>query len=351
MTGIKAVAREAGVSIATVSNVMNKRKPVSPKLEARVNKAITDLSYSVNPVGRGLKSNRTNQIGVIVPSFSQVYFPAILQGIQQAGLAHGCTVSVFETNGDMDSEKKHVKFLEHSWVDGIILASYANSKIKSDREYICSLAEIGNQRKKIPVVSLENILGSSIDAVIVDNSKAAQIATSHLLSLGHKEIAHIAAPQKFNIGELRLKGYKKTLEEAGIPFNAERVCEGDFSPISGYHCMQQLLDKNTSFTAVFAANDQMAIGAMRALYEKGRRIPKDVAVIGLDNNFPSTLVSPSLSSVNFPKFEMGYQAMEQLFSRIADPEQKRCVIVLETELIIRQSTSKYGDSTWNLEDW
>lgn len=351
MTGIKAVAREAGVSIATVSNVMNKRKPVSPELEARVNKAIAELSYSVNPVGRGLKSNKTNQIGVIVPSFSQVYFPAILQGIQQAGLTHGCTVSVFETNGNVDNEKKHVKFLEHSWVDGIILASYANSENKSDREYIWSLAEIGNQRKKIPVVSLENILGPSIDAVIVDNSKAAQIATGHLLSLGHKEIAHIAAPQKFNIGELRLKGYKKTLEEASIPYTAKRVCEGDFSPISGYRCMQELIDRQVSFTAVFAANDQMAIGAMRALHERGLRIPEDVAIIGLDNNFPSTLVSPSLSSVNFPKFEMGYQAMEQLFNKIAAPEKKRTVIILETELIVRQSTSKYGDNTWDLEDW
>jgi DNA-binding LacI/PurR family transcriptional regulator len=351
MTGIKAVARAAGVSIATVSNVMNKRKPVSPELEARVNKAISELAYSVNPVGRALKSNKTNQIGVIVPSFSQVYFPAILQGIQQAGLAHGCTVSVFETNGDMDSEKRHVKFLEHSWVDGIILASYANSENKSDREYIWSLAEIGNSRKRIPVVSLENILGPSIDAVIVDNGKAAQIATGHLLALGHTAIAHIAAPQKFNIGELRLKGYKKTLEEAGITYHSEMVSEGDFSPISGYRCTQQLLDSGIAFTAIFAANDQMAIGAMRALHEKGLRIPDDVAVIGLDNNFPSTLVSPSLSSVNFPKFDMGYQAMELLFSRIAEPKKPRAVIILETELIVRQSTSKDGDSTWALENW
>ncbi len=349
MAGIKDVARRAGVSIATVSNVMNKRKPVSAELEVKVWKAVQDLNYEVNPVGRGLKSNRTNQIGVIVPSFSQVYFPAILQGIHEAAMKYGYTVSVYETNGNVENEKKYVKFIENSWMDGIILASYANIENKSEREYIWSLSDIGTDKKKIPVVSLENILGPSIDAVIVENKKAAETAMGHLLSLGHNEILHIGAPQKFNIGKLRMEGYKNALEEAGIRFDSDKVCEGDFSPVSGYNCMKVLLERSIPFTAVFAANDQMAIGAMRALLDKGISIPEDVAVIGLDNNFPSTLVVPSLSSVNFPKFDMGYKAIELLSQRISEPEpEKRSVIVLDTELVVRKSTSHDGDNRWNL---
>lgn len=351
MVGIKEVASRAGVSISTVSNVINQKKPVSPELMARVNEAIDELQYEVNPVGRGLKSNKTNQVGVIVPSFSQVYFPAILQGIHEAGIKYGYTISVFETNGDVEQEKQHVKFLQHSWTDGIILASYANRENISDRNYIRSLSNIGNGKKFIPVVSLESILDPSIDAVIVDNKKAASIAVKHLIEQGHKEIAHIAAPLRFQIGELRLEGYRETLINSGLKFDSALISEGQFSPTSGYHCMNKLLDQGNSFTAVFSANDQMAIGAMRALLEKGYRIPEDVAVIGLDNNFPSTLVTPSLSSVNLPKFEMGYQAMTLLSERLKQPESPRRVITLDTELIVRKSTSSEGDSTWNLNNW
>lgn len=351
MTGIKEVARKAGVSISTVSNVMNETKPVSSELKARVNDAIYELQYEVNPVGRGLKSNKTNQVGVIVPSFNQVYFPAILQGIHEAGIKYGYTISVFETNGDVEQEKQHVKFLRHSWADGIILASYANNENISDRNYIRSLSNIGNRKKNIPVVSLESILDTSIDAVIVDNKKAASTAVTHLISQGHKKIAHIAAPLKFQIGTLRLKGYTETILGAGLNIDESLICEGDYSPISGYHCMKELLEKQKDFSAVFAANDQMAIGAIRALLEEGYRIPEDVAVIGLDNNFPSTLITPSLSSVDLPKYEMGYQAMTLLTERMKEPDSPRCVITLETELVVRKSTSSDGDSTWNLNNW
>jgi DNA-binding LacI/PurR family transcriptional regulator len=279
-----------------------------------------------------------------------VYFPAILQGIHEAAMRFGYNVSVFETNGNVENEKKYVGLIKNSWMDGIILASYANIENKSEREYIWSLSDVGTSKKKIPVVSLENILGPSIDAVIVDNQKAAETAMGHLLSLGHTQILHIAAPQKFTIGKLRMEGYRNALKEADIHFDPDKVCEGDFSPISGFNCMKFLLERKASFTAVFAANDQMAIGAMRALLDKGVRIPEDVAIIGLDNNFPSTLVVPSLSSVNFPKFDMGSKAVELLSQRILEPVEKRSVVVLDTELVVRKSTSRDGDNRWSL-DW
>lgn len=351
MVGIKEVAKKAGVSISTVSNVINEKKPVSPELKARVNEVIEELQYEVNPVGRGLKSNRTNQVGVIVPSFNQVYFPAVLQGIHEAGIKYGYTISVFETNGDVELEKEHVRFLQHSWSDGIILASYANGENISDRKYIRSLVESGNRKKAIPVVSLENVLDPGIDAVVIDNRNAAATAVNHLISMGHKTIAHVAAPSKFQIGVLRLEGFKETMQQAGLSVDTDLIAEGDYSPVSGYNAMKVLLKKGKKFSAVFAATDQMGIGAIRALLDEGYRVPEDVAVIGIDNNFPSTLITPSLSSVNIPKYDLGYQAMHLLNERMKDPGRPRCVITLTSELIVRKSTSSQGSGSWNLQGW
>ncbi len=351
MVGIKEVAKKAGVSISTVSNVMNEKKPVSPELKARVNEAIEELQYEVNPVGRGLKSNKTNQIGVIVPSFNQVYFPAVLQGINEAGIKYGYTILVFETNGDVELEKQHVRFLQHSWSDGIILASYANRENISDRKYIRSLLDNGNRKKKMPVVSLEIVLDPGIDAVVIDNRRAAETAVNHLISLGHRSIAHIAAPLRFQIGHLRLEGFKETMQQAGLAVDEDLIIEGDYSPISGYNAMKKVLKKGKKFTAVFAGNDQMGIGVIRALLDEGYRVPEDVAVIGIDNNFPSTLIVPSLSSVNLPKYDLGYQAMHLLNERMKDPDRPRCVITLESELVVRKSTSSEGSGTWNLVGW
>ncbi len=351
MVGIKEVAKKAGVSISTVSNVINEKKPVSPELKIRVNEAIEQLQYEVNPVGRGLKSNKTNQVGVIVPSFNQVYFPVVLQGIHEAGMKYGYTILVFETNGNVELEKQHVRYLQHSWTDGIILASCANGENISDRKYIRSLLDSSSRKKRIPVVSLENVLDPGIDAVVIDNKKAAQTAVSHLISLGHKNIAHIAAPLRFQIGNLRLGGFSETMKQAGLSVDPDLVCEGDYSPISGYQAMKKILGNGKSFTAVFAGNDEMGIGAIRALLDEGYQIPDDVAVIGIDNNFPSTLITPSLSSVNLPKYDLGYQAMYLLNERMNDPEKSRCVITLESELVVRKSTSEEGSGTWNLQGW
>lgn len=351
MVGIKEVARKAGVSISTVSNVINGTKPVSPELKARVNEAVGELQYEVNPVGRGLKSNKTNQVGVIVPSFNQVYFPAVLQGIHEAGIKYGYTILVFETNGDIELEKQHVRFLQHSWSDGIILASVANGENISDRKYIRSLVDRGDKKKSIPVVSLENVLDPGIDAVVIDNRKAAATAVNHLISLGHRDIAHISAPMQFQIGNLRLEGFKRAMKQADLKVDEDLVEEGDYSPISGYRAMERLLKKGKKFTALFGATDQMAIGAIRALLDAGLRVPEDVAVIGIDNNFPSTLITPSLSSVNLPKYDLGYQAMHLLNERMKDPGRSRNVITLESDLVVRKSTSQEGSGTWNLVGW
>lgn len=349
--GIKDVAERAGVSPATVSNVLNKKKPVSQKLESRVWEAVNELEYHANPFGRGLKSSRTNQIGVIVPSFSQIFFPRILQGIHEAARTGGYIVSVFETHGNIEIEKKHIEYIQNSWFDGVILSSFADSENRKDRKYIETLNRLGTMKKNIPLVTLENIVGEYADAVIIDNQAAAEKAVNHLIAIGHHRIAHVAAPTKLKNGRLRLEGYRNALEKGGFVVDPSLICHGDYSAISGYHAVKSLLDEQINFTAVFAASDQMAIGSMRALLDAQLRIPEDVAIIGLDNNFPSSLVTPTLSTINIPKFEMGYQAFKLLVERIENPTKTRKIVTLGHDLIVRRSTSNDGEQKWILEGW
>jgi len=353
MASIRDVARKAGVSISTVSNVINNNKPVSPELRERVEKAIKDLNYKVNPVARGLKSRKTNQIGVILTSFSRIFFPLVLKGIQETAVKYGYSVCVYESDENIEKEKAYIKLLENSWVDGIILASCANVNVEEDKDYLHKLANLGSKHKKIPVVSIECTLGNGVtDAVLIDNRKAAYTAVKHLIDLGHKYIAHIAAPLKFPMGAHRLEGYKDALLEANIEIDEDLIKEGDYTPVSGYNAMRQLLLKEKLITAVFAGNDQMAIGAIKAIREAGLKIPEDIAVIGFDNVFPGSIISPSLSSINVPRYKMGAEAMDILHHKISNPEDtQRSVITLETRLIVRQSTDLRGDNTWDFYGW
>lgn len=351
MVGIKDVAKRAGVSIATVSNVINKRKAVSEELTAKVNEAIEALGYEVNPVGRGLKSNVTNQIGVIVPSFNQVFFTPVLKAIQETAEEYKLQVLVFETGGSVEKEREHVSYLRNAGADGIILASLATNENISEREYIRSLGHMKNRKKAIPVITLENLLDPRLSAVVIDNEKTARIAMSHLLEKSHKRIAYIGGPLKFHTGKHRRKGYEDSLFEKGITVDESLIKEGDYSPKSGYKAMKELLNGKPDFTAVFAANDQMAIGAMKALMDSGKTIPKDVAVIGMDNSFPSSLVSPTLTTVDIPKYEMGKEAMDLLVERIKNPNLLPEVRILDTKLIVRKSTDPDGDNFWDLENW
>lgn len=350
--GIKDVAKLAGVSISTVSNVMNGNKLVSKELEKRVRDAINELGYTVNPIASGLRSSKTNTIGVVITSFQRVFFAQMLKGIQDTVVKHGYMVSVFDSNDSLKHEKRYVQHFVHSMVDGVIILSLADGNDPEDAEYFEKLGNLGNTRKKIPVVSIERTLGSAnTDAIMSDNLLSGYIMTKHLIESGHKRIAHITGPLTMEMCQLRLQGYKQAMEEANLTIESNWIKNGDFSPISGYLCAGDLI-KQTHCTAIFAANDQMAIGAIKLIKEKGYKIPEDIAVGGFDNIFPSTLVSPSLTTINVPTYQLGVMAAKQLIKRIngekTGPGEN---IWLKTQLIVRQSTSVKGDRTWDLSGW
>ena len=353
--GIKDVAAAAGVSIATVSNVLNGTKSVSPALVQRVMQAVDTLDYRANAIARGLKRGRTQSLCVIVPSIMSVFFPKLLHGMQQAASAHGYSLQIYETDQRLAQEQAILERLREQWIDGILLSTCANPQ--TDGDYLQALSRLSVNGRHIPVVCCESAPHPDLDAVVVDHFSAAKDAVAYLLGLGRTRIAHIAAPLRFAMGQARRDGYLAALQAANLPQQEARIAEGDYSPQSGYDRMCELLrGSHQPPDAVFCGNDQMAVGAIRAIQTHGLRIPDDIAVMGFDNNFPSTLISPALSSVAVPKQRMGRESVELLITRLEQLQQKETdrstrIVVLETQRVIRQSTDFHADSDWDLEDW
>ena len=349
MSSIKDVAEKAGVSISTVSNVINGTKYVSDELKYRVNKAIEEFKYEVDPVARSLKSKKTMTIGVVITNINRIFFPQVIKGIQDSAAKHEYSLTFFNTNDKLEDEKRFVQMLGNNWADGIILDSVADT---DDKDYFEYLSALGNSKKRIPVVSLERRLDTyGIDSVVVNNFHGGSLAARHLLDCGCRKIVHITGPLSSCIVRDRLNGYAEELKKAGLDMDKAGIMEGDFSPLSGYHAMKQLLLDGIDMDGVFASNDQMAIGAIKAIRENGRMIPEEIKVVGFDNTFVASIVEPSLTTINLPKYKMGDQAVETLVKRIEQNPENPYNIEIPINLIVRQSTDLRGDKNWDLYGW
>lgn len=349
--GIKDVAKLANVSISTVSNVLNGSKMVSAGLQERVMQAVDELNYEVNLVARGLKSGKTNTVAVIVPSITSVFFPPLLKSIQDAADHESYSINVFGTSGSLEKEKKYIQTLKSQWVDGILLSSCIDTSDSNSGAYIEYLSALNTNGTPIPLICLESAISSSLDAVIVDDMNGLKTATEHLISLGRRSIAYIAAPSAFSMGKSRRDGYLTALAVHQIPINDQLMIDGDYTPASGYQCMKALLKRGLSIDAVAAGNDQMAIGAMRAILDAGLEIPGDIAVTGYNDNFPASLVQPSLSTIHVPKEDMGKTAFELFLRRLNNPEASHIHLCLNGSLVIRNSTAPEAKTQWNLQNW
>ena len=349
MASIKDVAEKAGVSISTVSNVINGTKYVSDELKYKINKVIKELEYEVNPVARSLKSKKTMTIGVVITNINRIFFPQVIKGIQDGAAKYGYSLTFFNTNDKFEDEKRFVQMLESNWVDGIILDSVADIK---NEDYFKNISLLGNIKKRIPVVSLERRVDNyGIDSVVINNYKGGSMAARHLLDCNCKKFVHFTGPLTSSIAQDRLNGYMDELKKEGLDTSDVRIAEGDYSPLSGYHAMKQLLLDGIDIDGVFAANDQMAIGAIKAILESGLRIPEDVKVVGFDNTFVASIVEPSLTTINVPKYKMGKEAIDTLMNRIEQNPDSQSVIEMPINLIVRQSTDLKGDKNWDLYGW
>jgi len=348
---IKDVALRANVSIATVSNVLNGTKAVSEPLRVRVLSAVEELDYKANPLGKSLKKGRTNSIAMIIPSITSIFFPPLIKSLQQNAETNDFSMLLFGSSGDLKKEKKCVEEAVSHGVDGIFISSCANPSDPKAGPYIDYLCNLKNGNRKIQIICMESALSPYLNAVEANDREGTIQAVEHLLSIGRKNIAYIASPQNYQMGNARKKGYLEALRARGISSDPRYITEGDYSALSGYECMQTLLGSDIPIDAVACGNDQMAIGAMRAIKEAGLSIPGDIAVMGYNDNAPSSLVSPALSTMHVPKTEMGAESFRLFQRSLDDPEAAPLHVRLTTELIIRGSTDPDAGASWDLTGW
>ncbi len=353
MSDIKDVAQLAGVSIATVSRTINNSKRISPETRSKVEKAIKELNYHTNEIARGLKISKTNRIAVIITSLSRTFFNPIIEGIHSEAIKSDYTILTAESYDSLENEKQLIDIFVNQWVDGIILASSCNDD-NENSDYIKKLGSLRKKDSPIPVVTLEfPVNNSHIDAVSIDNEKAAFDAVSYLIREIHrKNIVHISHPFGNRIGDQRIHGYKRALESAQIPFQQDYISEANYTTYSGYIAMRNFLRKHLPCDAVYCANDQTAVGVIKACDDSGLKIPEDIAILGTDDVFAASIVSPTLSSISIPKFEMGKQAMLVLNERITNgiPVQ-RSNIVLDYEIIERETTKAGAKNSLRFLQW
>ena len=331
------VAQLAGVSVKTVSNVVNGYPYIRPVTRARVEAAIVELGYRLNVSARNLRQGRTGMIGLAVPELSQPYFAELADLVIQAGEEAGVTVLIEQTGAERNRELEVLHGTRRQMTDGLIFSPLALGE--DDR------AEF---TVDYPLVLLgERIFHAPADHVTMANVEGAYAATRLLIERGRRRIAVIGAHPGETVGSagLRVQGYERALVEAGLPLDPALVGPVDaWHRATGAEAMERLLTSGTPFDAVFALNDAMALGALRALSARGVRVPQDVAVIGFDDVDDARYSSPSLSTVAPGRVQIARTAVELLtarIARIADPTTDRSYaeIVADFEIVERESTA------------
>lgn len=297
---IKDVAKLAGVSISTASNVLNEKGYIGDNTRKKVLAAAKKLNYKPNVLARGLVTGASKTVGVLIPDLSDPYFAEVVKGVDKCARENGYSVILCNTDRDRSKEEFYFNNLKERRVDGIIFAGSG----REDDRYIIDDEDFS----KIVVIGNHN---TPFNACIVDDVKALEEVASYLIELGHRRIGLITGPLEFNVTKDRIRGYQNALNKAGIEYNPLLVIEENFKEIAGQRAADSLLDLSDKKrpTAIIAQNDQMAIGAMSAAWRRGISIPQDMAFVGYDDIPMASLTCPPLTTVSLPMHEMGYSAM------------------------------------------
>jgi len=329
---IKNVAEEAGVSIATVSRVVNGIPgQYNEKTKKRVMQIIEKLNYQPNAIARSLRNRKTHTIGFVVPGL-QPFFAEILEGVQSVARKKGYSTVLCNTDYDPKQEEAYVVNLLERRVDGVIFTS----GVMRD-EHILKLKEEG-----IPIVLIEKFMESSdIPAIVIDNFSAAKKAVKHLLGLGYKNIGYISAPLELVPLRERFEGYKQALLESQIPYDPsivyieKTIKKEDLR--SGYKIMEKILHQGNFPRAFFIVSDTLAIGAIKAIKDFGMRVPADIAIVGFDDIDIASFSDPPLTTMAQPKYEMGVKGMEMLIKVMNGIKLRKREVRLDVKIVIRGS--------------
>ncbi len=308
------VAQRAGVSVSTVSRILNGTARVSDDKRRAVEAAVEALQFQPNPSARSLKMGTTMSIGVLVQDIDSPFFTRLLRGIEEGLQGTGYVPIVVSGHWNAVEEAERIRLLMSRRIDGLVLlCGHLPDK---------AIVEFARQQ---PISVAGRVLeGPNVQATWLDQVQAGYLATQHLLAMGHRRIAHIAGPADHTDAGLRQKGYVKALEEHGLKPDPALGTRSDFNETGGLMAMNRLLDGGQPFSAVFAANDQSAYGAMMAMHRRGIRVPDDVSVIGIDDLPASAFLTPPLTTVHQPLYEVGRHAacalLRLLGQEVALPE-------------------------------
>lgn len=364
MVTIKEVAERAGVSISTVSNVLNQKKYVSNELQERVYSAVKELNYVQDSVASSMKRGYTMTIGIITSDICGLFYPYVLKGIYEVLGEQGYDFTILDSHvrpgkksaGDREMDCFMRLFSNH--VDGVIFAS--NVLNENEKNFISRLKKEANRFKRTPLVSLERDFSHyGIDSVYYNNAEVARLATQHLVDCGCKNILHIAGTDDEEIPRKRKETFFEVIRRNSLPCSYNPgVIYGDYTHGSSYEGLKRYVETyGINFDGIYAANDQMAIGALKYLNELNIEVPGQVKVIGNDNVFVSEMMTPSLSSVSLKKTTIGRSAGSIMLTRLNQEKDGNAeytgVLTKETsvDLIVRESTSEGAEGRDTSGEW
>lgn len=331
--GIKEIALLASVSTTTVSHVINNTRFVSEEKRARVLTAMRHLDYRPNRMASGLRTKRSYAIGVVLPDITNPYFAEIARGIEDACFEHNYSAIICNSDDSAKTQAHYLSMLAEKQMDGIILVNVGDHGRSASEQIM----------RELPLVMLDRELpGLVSDSIQIDNKLGGRMAAEYLFSLGHRCLVCIGgAPEVYPSWD-RVDGFVEYMREASHPLPPNLVFKGDFQAGSGFTLARKAMAGKKKPTAIFAANDLMAYGAIRALTEMGLRIPEDVSVVGFDDISLSSLFNPPLTTIRQPRLEMGRTAVKLLLERIGSPELESRRVMLPLKLVERQTSGPVG---------
>lgn len=331
---IKDVAKAAGVSITTVSRVLNQYSDVNPKTRVKVLKVVEQLGYRPNSVARSLVMNRTNTVGLVVSDLSRSrnghhFMFEVLCGINDRVQELGYDLVLFSTSTTAQKKTPYMDFVRQRRVDGVLMMG-----IRLDDPYTQEVVE-----SSVPSVLIDVPLTSeTCSYVSTDNVCGARLAVEHLIGLGHRRIGFVNGHAQAAVSQDRLQGYRMALEAGGLDYNPELVFYGNFEQLDGAAGVAELMERFADLSAVFFASDLMALGALKYMQNQGLRVPEQLSIVGYDDIELAALMQPMITTVRQKRYEMGRSAAEALI-RILEQSEKGRGIILPPELVVRETTA------------
>ncbi|MBE9525152.1 MAG: LacI family DNA-binding transcriptional regulator [Chloroflexi bacterium] len=332
MPTIRDVAKLAGVAPITVSRAINNSGYVKEETRARVEAAIGELGYIPNTLGLSLRSKKTMTIAAVITDITNPFWTTVTRGIEDVALGSGYSTILCNTDESDEKQEQYLQMLLRRRIDGILFVPASSE----------AAPIIQVKKQKIPIVLMDRIVpGVDVDIVRSDSEQGAYLITEHLLSLGHQRIAMLSGPQNISTSIDRVGGYRRAFHDTGLSISAEHIFWGEYTQESGYKMAQQMLTELPDITALVTANNFIAIGAMKLLYERKIRVPEDIALVTVDDIPPAFTVAPFFTVAIQAALEMGKQAAQLLLNRLSGAMDAPCQeIILPVQMTIRASSGE-----------